>query len=139
MTKNNLEVIDISNNLAYNAENKETQMKVNNPVPLTQKRSIVEDIMRQHRENAVPIPEACKSHNIKIYTFYNWKKRIDQLAAKQTKVVRYKAPVIIRKMPVKQSVSTGASLELPAIPAPQRCAVIITDTADLHNVLRELL
>jgi len=81
-------------------------------VGLSEKKRIVLDIEHKHLEDAIPMPEACKANGIEVYTYYNWKKRINQLAKKgktERRIVHQGKSIIIRKMTVAQQVSSGAT------------------------------
>ncbi len=127
------QAIDLVNNIMYNANRKgEIMKKERNPVPLEQKKKAVNEITLKHEEQGMPIPQACKEQGIEIYTYYNWKKRVDQLAAR-------KRPVIVRKFPVAQAANPATIVQLPQVQGqPQKCAIIITDTRELPFVLKEL-
>lgn len=165
MIENNklLTVIDLSAKLPYNAAMKEKKMtQKENRVGITKKREIVGEISRLFAEGEASVAEACKKFKIPEYTYYNWKKRVEQLDERKRKA---RTSTMIVRRPIVQSAPTGEgtgtspSVEPPAQPpAPeekqfqatsyvsiivtnpesQKSATIQTDMGNMHNVLREL-
>lgn len=136
MNTNLKPVLDLVRNSMYNAPiepNKEKKMR--KKVPLEHKKTVVSDISKKHEEDAVDIPAACKQHGIEVYTYYNWKKRVEQLAARKRK----SNPVIVRKMLPQNA---GATLTVvpppPKPPITNRSVVIKASIKDLNRVLKEL-
>ncbi len=123
--------IDQINELVYNAKPKEKEMqKETSPITLEQKRRAVVEITQKHEDLGIPIPQACKEQGIKIYTYYNWKKRVEQLAAKRRKSVTFS------KLPVQTSPTI---MTIPKdLPSGQKCVVIMADANDLSRVLQQL-
>ncbi len=142
-------VIDLFKQFPYNAakvglsppEGKEMTKK---KPSIDEKKKIVADITKRHFEDGVPISALATEYKIREFDYYNWKKRVEQLAARKEKVkiIRHAAPVIIRRAPVKQSVEeagtgTSPTPEPAPQPSPQKYFVIVGETPE-GVILKEL-
>lgn len=99
MNENNVKnIVDNLMEIGHNVAQKEKIVKKRPRLPLTQKIKIVEAVAQKHEEG-LSIPEACLAAGVQMYTYYNYKKRLEQLATRRPKSLGS-----IRKLPVIQTV-----------------------------------
>lgn len=143
--------------ITYNQYNAQEQMKGNmnmNQVKLTreEKRKIVDGVNTEVKNTNKPIYRVCTERHIALYNYYNWSKSLMMFDAKQKTKLNKKQARLDKQEKSKQALITDFGVkqfkapEVKSYKAPQhkvitkgaKCAVIVTNTSNLEEILAEL-